>query len=268
MKHLKLLLSVNLVVMLTVWSMPASADCPVALPKPADQPDVQCKAEENDSRCGNGLPWSICTAENNEANSLGLLTGSAYNWLNSNGYCALTDYGFILAICPVGCFEESTQIMTAVEDEERQVSWMAAKDITTEDSLASLSIDSELSFPDMLNRAIKRMTRGPEETPLYAFHLTNGRLLQVTQHHAMVLADGSIVEAQEVQAGDIFVGVDGSDVVVRAITRKMTKSDVYNFWVDTTDPQEHIIAAEGVLVGDLAWQSTLSGEMSSINLRR
>ncbi len=41
------------------------------------------------------------------------------------------------------------------------------------------------------------------------FMLENDRHFAVTQHHDMVLADGRVVEAQDVKVGDLFVSIDG-----------------------------------------------------------
>lgn len=246
--------------------------CPTALPKPAEEWQVECKAAENITRCGGGLPTNVCSEHNQLAMDQGLLTTAAYNWLSSNGYCALTmditGTGFysILSICPVGCFEESTEILTVSDDGAQE--WLAAENISMEHELFSLAPDALLSAPTLNSRAIERMALGPEEADLYVFSMSNGKKLKVTRHHGMVLADGRVVEAKAVVEGDAFVGLDGAIVEIESIGREHTDGDVYNYFVAAKEPQEHVIAAEGVLVGDLAWQSTLVGEMESIRLRK
>jgi hypothetical protein len=145
--------------------------------------------------------------------------------------------------------------------------WLAAKDISLDHRLVSLTGDSLLSSPQVSGRSIKRMSVGPEENDLYVFTLANRRTLRVTAHHVMVLSDGRVLEAEKVAQSDAFVGVDGRKVGIRSISREPTSADVYNFAVNADTPQEHVIAAEGVLVGDLDWQSTLIGELESIRLR-
>ena len=244
-------------------------DCPYVLPVPADEMSVSCKAQENITRCGQGLPYDLCASFNTSSYNAGLLTATAYNWLTNNGFCAvnaLPGYAAIVSICPVGCFEENAEILTL--NDQGTGEWLAAKLVSMQHRLFSLKADALLSSPQLSSRSIERMTAGPEEPELYVFAMSNGRKLRVTSHHAMVLADGRIVEAEKVTEGDSFVGIDGSDVTIESITREVTSADVYNFAVSAGTPQEHVIAAEGVLVGDLAWQSTLAGEMKSIQLRR
>ncbi|RYG21516.1 hypothetical protein EON82_18675 [bacterium] len=84
----------------------------------------------------------------------------------------------------------------------------------------------------------------------------------------MVLEDGRVVAASEVQPGSNFVGVDGKTVRILGIEREQTTGDVYNFEVGATKNQGHIIAAEGVLVGDLAWQNRLKAELGAIQVRK
>jgi len=246
----------------------SAQECPGAMSIPALEWEVECKAETNSTRCGSGLSRALCTENNNRALNNGLVTQDAYDWLQGNGYCAVNIDGvhMIIAICPVGCFEEDTAILSV--DEGGAHKWMSAKDVTMATKLLGLNVNALLSSPSLDAQSIQRMTRGDEESDLFVFTLSNGHVLRVTQNHGMVLGDGRVVEARKVLEGDIFVGLDGSDVYIESITREATSADVYNFFLSVSSPQEHIIAAEGVLVGDLAWQSTLASELDSISLRR
>ncbi|ACY18730.1 hypothetical protein Hoch_6259 [Haliangium ochraceum DSM 14365] len=248
---------------------PPDEPCPFALPVPADAWMIECKAIQNGAgRCGSPMPIAVCQEHNDRAYALGLITSAAHTWLENNGFCAINipEFAAILSICPSGCFEENTALLTI--DELGAEEWVAAKELGMQDQLVSLEVDASLSSPQLSARSIERMSVGPEEPPLYVFALSNGHKLRVTAHHAMVLADGRVVEAEQVLPHDAFIGVDGGEVAIEAITREATNADVYNFSVSVGTPQEHVIAAEGVLVGDLTWQSTLIGEHKSIELRR
>jgi hypothetical protein len=100
------------------------------------------------------------------------------------------------------------------------------------------------------------------------FALSNGARLRVTQHHPMILEDGVIVEAAQVEAGASFIGVGGQAVAVASITRESTKEDVFNFQTVGDTQLGHVIVANGVLVGDLKLQNELAAEQASIELRR
>ncbi len=267
----KLLFASALVSWVASSTVAYAQSCPVALPVPADQAHVECKAAENTTRCGAGLPTNVCNQHNQLAIDNGLITSAAYNWLTANRYCAVTvelapGFYTVISICPAGCFEENTEILTVNDYGAEE--WLAAEEITKEHELYSLNSDALLSSPALSSRAVERMARGPEEADLYVFAMSNGKKLRVTTHHGMVLADGRVVAAKDVVLGDAFIGLDGSIVEIDGIGREPTDGDVYNYYVSADTPQEHVIVAEGVLVGDLAWQTSLAGEIESIRLRK
>ncbi|HET9239247.1 MAG TPA: hypothetical protein VFO10_18450 [Oligoflexus sp.] len=107
-------------------------------------------------------------------------------------------------------------------------------------------------------------TVGPEENPIYRFSTDRGESITVTEKHPMVLnADGEyeLRLAKEVKAGDIFIAKDGTDRVVTAIeTYKMPKENnlVYNVNTNGERMLDHLVSANGLLVGDLYLQNLLS----------
>ncbi len=158
------------------------------------------------------------------------------------------------------------EILTA--DTDGKVDWKPVSSVEKDDRLMSLSEDASLSRPELEPKSVVSHTRGKEKPLLFAFVLDNGHTLKVTQHHGMVLDDGRVVAASEVRSGARFVGIDGKPVTVVAIERERTRGLVYNFEVDATKNQGHVLAAEGVLVGDLAWQNRLKSELGAIQIRK
>ncbi len=65
-----------------------------------------------------------------------------------------------------------------------------------------------------------------------------------------------------------FVGIDGESVAITSITRENAIDDVFGFQTAGETQLSHIIAAEGVLVGDLKLQNELALEDGSIAIRR
>ncbi|WP_257452568.1 hypothetical protein [Archangium lipolyticum] len=253
---------------------PPPPPCPSVLPEPADRWSIECKYKGGSlPRCAYAIPAEVCTSWQNNARFHNLVTDDGLAYLREAHLCpSVMDYGrwandwHIASVCPEGCFEASTRIMSI--GSEGQLLWMAAEALSVESVLASLSSEASLDAPLFNPRSIENMTKGPEEQSLYVFVLDQGQTLKVTQNHGMLLADGRMVKASDVTKKDSFVGVDGSHLKVKDILRETTSKDVYNFRVDSSEVSEHIIAAEGVLVGDLAWQGELSHELGSINLRK
>ncbi|MDY7232920.1 hypothetical protein [Hyalangium rubrum] len=222
---------------------------------------------DNTGRCVGGNTVSFCNGELDYAYLIGLITVDAYNWGRANGYYPVIDrYDTIQAICKCGCFEAETSILT--QDERGAALWTKAKDIKSGMSLMSLNEGVSLSSPSMSIKPLKALTRGKEGPALHVFKLDNGHILKVTQHHGMLLSDGRVVAAHSVDVGAEFVALDGSLVKVTGLDFEFTQDEVFNFEVGASDKSGHFIAAEGVLVGDLAWQNQLAREVGSIAVRK
>lgn len=218
-------------------------------------------------RCSGAISAAQCQEELAYGLSINLITLEAYNWGLANGYYPVIDRNNVIgAICKCGCFEANSLILT--QDEQGTTAWVPAKDIKTSTTLFALNEAATLSQPTFDVKSIKAATRGEEKPALYAFELDNGRTLKVTQNHGMLLSNGRVVEARTLGVGAEFVALDGSTVRVRDLRFEHTAEDVYNFEVNAQGSAGHIIAAEGVLVGDLAWQNQLSRELGSIAVRR
>jgi hypothetical protein len=212
-----------------------------------------------------------CASLRQTALTLMLITDDAFNWMAGLDYCPIVvlDAGtaHLTGICSRGCFAGDTEILTGCTDGGETCTTPASQ-LTADDTLMSLADQSSVPNIKLVSRSIDRSIHGPEDVPLFVFALGNGSTLRVTQHHPMVLANGSIVEASHVAAGAAFAGRDGKPVAVTSISRERTKGDVYNFETSSDTQLGHIIVAEGVLVGDLKLQNNVAFEEHSIELRR
>jgi hypothetical protein len=242
--------------------------CPVAFPVPTNAAVCMCKTAppHTSPRCNN-VPPNVCTALITNAVAIGLITADAQAFLVNNGFCPIVIAGVLTDLCPNGCFDGDTQILTGTT-KDGGASYASAAELAPGHTLATLSDASGLDAFDLVSRPISRAVRGPEEPALFAFSLSNGSTLRVTSHHPMVLDSGVIVEAAKVELGAAFVGIDGEPVFVKAIAREPATGDVFNFETRGDGQLGHVMAAEGVLVGDLKLQNELAAEESLIALRR
>jgi len=242
--------------------------CPVTYPVPTNAAVCMCKtASPNTSPRCNNVPPNVCTALIANALAIGLITADAQAFLVNNGFCPIVIAGVLTDLCPNGCFDGDTQILTGL-DRDGGASYTSAAELLPRNPLVTLSDKSGLDAFDLVSRPISRVVYGPEEPGLFAFSLSNGATLRVTSHHPMVLDSGVIVEAAKVERGAAFVGIDGEPVFVKAIAREPAKGDVFNFETHGDGQLGHVIAAEGVLVGDLKLQNELAAEETLIALRR
>ena len=263
-----------LVPVLLAGLYPATADaqCPAVIPRPATQPDVACYTLNKpvNQRCATAIEPAVCTFLNNTALSQGLVTADAFTYLQNIGFCAIVnDFGTgyrIFDFCPVGCFATNTQILSSISPDGK-ASYLAAQSVLPDSPLLSMAEDS-LANVVLTPQQVKRVVYGAEDADLFVFHLSNGSTLKVTSHHPMVLDTGKLIEASKVEPRMKFVGYNGRSVAIKAITREAPIGDVYNFETRGDSQLNHIIVAEGVLVGDLKIQHELSDEAGSIGLRR
>ncbi len=213
-----------------------------------------------------GIGPNECRAELDYALNHGLITRRAYDWALANGYYPVINrHGQINAICKCGCFEGETQISVRLNGKELTI---AAKDVTRQHQLKALSADATLSALHQEFLPVQTLTAGPEKPELYQFALSNGRKLTVTQHHGMVLSDGRVVAAKDVTADQRFLSANGEVVDIDRIARLPASGEVVNFETSGQDDLNHIIVAEGVLVGDLIWQNQRSADLGRIVLRQ
>lgn len=246
---------------------PPEPKCPVNYPKPTNAAVCACKAALGPERCNGGLSQEACNGQTANALAAGLLTADAQSWLTTNGWCPIVIAGTLAGICPNGCFDAQTEILTAMTS-DGTASYTPAAQLAPHTPLVTMSDEAGLDTVELVSRPVSRVVYGPEEPPLFAFALSSGATLRVTSHHPMVLDSGVITEAADVEVGSAFIGIDGAPVTVTAITREPATGDVFNYETSATSQIGHVMAAHGVFVGDLKLQNELSSEAKLIELRR
>jgi len=255
-----------------LWTHSAHAQCPAAIPNPADTTAVMCFTVNKpiEQRCASPIDPTQCDRLNSTAFGGGLLTLDGYNYLQSIGFCSILSFfppTVILDFCPRGCFAADTQLLSSIGS-DGEADYVKAASVVPNSPLMSMADEASLGEVLLAPQSVKRIVVGPEDPQLFVFTLANGHTLRVTQHHPMVLDDGTIIEARKVTKKMSFVGLDGQSVAVTKITRAKPAADVFSFETAGTTQLSHIIVAEGVLVGDLKIQNELESEEASIGLRR
>jgi hypothetical protein len=216
-------------------------------------------------RCTNAITQGTCEQELKYALDRGLVSGPAYDWGLQNGYYPVIDRNDVVqAVCRCGCFAEDTAILAAA-------GWTPVQDLTAGalvESYAGLESAPEEPLP-LAPLPLASVLSGDESQALYVFELANGHTLRLTRHHAVVLADGRIVAAHDVGPDDALMDyATGAPVRILAIGRQPAQGRVFNFEVAASESSGHIVVAEGVLVGDLAWQNQLQGDLGGVLVRR
>jgi hypothetical protein len=237
---------------------------------PADAPGKLRKAEYW-NRCNPGLstiPSARCQAVTNSAkNEEGCINAEEHSYAISHGvivHCVGED---IVSACPCSCFDSSTNILST--DENGNYTWLNVTEFKAGKSVVTLSEESTVSDLTLKNNTTSYKTQGLDAKPLLVLESEDGNILKVTGDHGVLLADGRMIAAKDLKVDDSFISFPGQPVKVQKITRAPASGgEVHNILVDTKLKQEHLVIANGIVVGDLLWQNSLGSELNSVLLRQ
>ena len=235
-------------------------------------PDAPGKLKEPKmwDRCLPGMeavPPADCRAATDAA-----LKGSCIN-IEEHAYAvnhglAISCLGPVMqSACPCGCFDADTRIL-GYDDNNSFSTWINVTKVGRNTPLAGVSKNATLENLSLTAAKVSYNTNGPEIAALFVFN-TAESTLSVTQNHAMLLSDGRLVAAKNVKKSDKLIAMDGSPIAIRSIERKTTSKPVYNFGIaNAHSDKEHLIVAEGLVVGDIYLQNSISNFKNSILQRK
>src|SRR4051794_24753451 len=156
-----------------LWSHAAHAQCPAAIPNPANQAMVQCFTVNKPvgTRCATAIDPTTCDSLNLMAKNNGWLTPDGYAYLQSIFFCAIpAPIGLppgILDFCPRGCFAAETQILSSVR--AGRAHYVQASSLAPQSPLMTMADSASLDEVALASRSVKRIAVGPEDGDLFAF---------------------------------------------------------------------------------------------------
>jgi hypothetical protein len=223
------------------------------------------------NRCGSpqgqpDIPMTQCVNATNTSFAGGCIDQQEHDYAVSHGIMVFCLGPTIVSACPCGCFEQGTRLLTAVA--AQAATWTAVKDLTAADSVIAAAGGATLRDLALVPHAISYTTKGPERHDLFVFTSAGGKELALTGGHAVLLADGRMIAAKDVRMTDKLVAADGTAVTLTAIKRRATTTDVYNLLVESKADAEHLVVAEGLVVGDILWQNALGADLGKVLLRQ
>lgn len=178
-----------------------------------------------------------------------------------------------LAIC--GCFHPEVSLLTVNRGtgEFESLTAQELESVVSKDNpthlIAHLTEDSKIEQFELSAAPVSQFTKGKELLPLVVVEAENGKKLKLTTEHAVLKLDGTLVPAKALNAGDHLLTAEGSTVAVTSIGSEQFDGEVLNFEVGHTKGNvEHIIFAEEIAVGDLAWQNSLQSELHKVTVRQ
>lgn len=228
------------------------------------------------ARCRGNIPAASCPKMNRRALESGCINQEEYNSLESFGSFAscsddpLVDgKRFLVAWCACGCFHPDTKILATIKDNDFATYYSAKEVAFNKTKFNLLNLTAQATFTKMAleTSSIRHTTSGNEENPLVVLTTASGATLKLTEHHAVLLADGKMIEAKELRVGNLIVSRKHGPTEIVKLERESTPLAVVNFVTEAPDLKQHIVVAEDVFVGDLYWQSHLEALKNQITVR-
>lgn len=167
-----------------------------------------------------------------------------------------------LGTCVAGCTTPSQKV--AFGGRMLPVPEAYASGLTT---VTSLSPDSEPGFLRYGEQAIRSYVAGDTQEDIFTLETQEGRRLEVTAEHPMVLEDGTMVKARTLKAGDTLLGADGVKLHLNRVTVFNFKGQVWNVRPESKVKLENVMNAEGFLTGSVRFQNEWAQDDYRLSLR-
>ncbi len=168
--------------------------------------------------------------------------------------------------CRCGCFGEDT---TFGPIDARAL--IKLKDDKTDAESELLSSD-DLDFSHLSSRPINGIMYANDTEAGITLTTATGKTISLSNAHPVVVAaaDGKfrlMKQASLVQLGELLISDQGRAEAVVKIDVAATKDRKMNFNVKSTNPAHHIVSANGLMMGDLGYQTKLHSIESRMMLR-
>lgn len=167
-----------------------------------------------------------------------------------------------LGTCVAGCTTPSQKV--AFGGRMLPVPEAYASGLTT---VTALSPNSEPGFLRYGEQTIRSYVAGDTQEDIFTLETQEGRRLEVTAEHPMVLEDGTMVKARTLKAGDTLLGADGVKLHLNRVTVFNFKGQVWNVRPESKVKLENVMNAEGFLTGSVRFQNEWAQDDYRLSLR-
>lgn len=171
--------------------------------------------------------------------------------------------------CPCGCFTPGTLIAMSQGDNPIG-SYKRAFDLIFNSQTGLVShLEKNSNLDHFLYKASKIRLKiyGKELKKVYEIRTEDMRKIILTERHPVLISKGLMKQARHVSLSDKLVLMSGKPIGVKEIKRIPFKKDVLNFSLDVDSYKEHLIFANGLVIGDQYWQSALEDLLNQVIIR-
>lgn len=161
-----------------------------------------------------------------------------------------------IGACKAGCYTPDQSL----EFEGMSVPIEEAYESGVE-TVTALTKKTTLGSLEFGEQKIEAFIAGETTESIFYLRGANGASLAVTSEHPMVMADGSMVVARELQVGDELLDRDGELVELVAIDVAGYEGFVWNVQPLSTEKAENILVAQGFLTGSVRFQNEWADDL-------
>lgn len=185
----------------------------------------------------------------------------------------MDDPEYVVTFCKCGCFDKSVNILTESKTSGETEWTPIPKLVKNEEQFGLFSLESEIGenrTPETTVHSKIEVLHGKQKyKEMVEIHTLDGRSIKLTSDHPLLTSENKIILAKDVNEKTLLVSYEGDIDPVTKVVRTVETLDVYN--VGTKAPiastYEHLIFANGLIVGDMVLQQIHSSEHANIEAR-
>jgi hypothetical protein len=167
-----------------------------------------------------------------------------------------------LGSCVTGCFTPTQRVDFAGRELTVPEAYaQGQKDVT------ALTPSARPGLLTYANQPIRAFIAGDTQEDIFLLKTREGRSLEVTAEHPMLMGDGTMVKARTLKVGDQLLGANGQMLTLSAVTVFNFKGQVWNVRPQSKDKAENIMSAEGFLTGSVRFQNEWAADDYRLSLR-
>jgi len=133
--------------------------------------------------------------------------------------------------------------------------------------VTALTADAQLGALSFGNQTIRSYVAGDTQEDIFLLQSSNGRRIEVTAKHPMLLSDGTMVKADTLKEGDRLLGSDGRTLELSSVSVFSFKGQVWNVRPASQDKTENVMSAEGFLTGSVRYQNEWASDGYRLSIR-
>ncbi|MFE8599345.1 Hint domain-containing protein [Archangium violaceum] len=214
---------------------------------------------------GARLPTQLITDKNESGGLVGDVVVLAKNNMGVYPQCDIPAGVSLFGFCPFGCFAPDQELMFESGPMAIESAMKAGKV-----DLITLAPDATLEQLSFMANTVNRYVADPlpQKQELVSLRMESGGSLRVTPSHPLIVEDGTIRQARDLQVGDQLMRADGTLDAVFELQTSEYYGKVFNVKPVTLDTTTNVLIAQGYLTASQRYQHDGERYLRRAMLRR